>query len=134
MYVLDTNTLIYFFKGEGGVSKRLLATPPASIGVPTLVVYELETGIAKSTDPAKRRAQLDSLLSVVQVLPFGLAEAKVAAGLRAQLEARGVPIGPVDTLIAGLALHQGAVLVTRNVREFGRVPDLRVESWYVEGR
>ena len=59
MYVLDTNTLIYFFKGEGGVSKRLLSTPPASIGVPTLVVYELETGIAKSTDPAERRAQLD---------------------------------------------------------------------------
>ncbi len=130
MFVLDTNTLVYFFRGDGKVAERLLSTPPAKIAVPTVVVYELETGIAKSNDPAKRRGQLDQLLRAVEVLPFGLEEAKAAAALRAGLEQNGTPIGPMDTLIAGTALAHRGVLVTRNAREFGRVPGLAIEDWY----
>jgi tRNA(fMet)-specific endonuclease VapC len=130
MYVLDTNTLIYFFRGDGRVAERLLATSPADIAVPAVVVFELETGIAKSSDSAKRRGQLDQLLQVVAVLPFGMEEAKAAAALRAQLEVAWTPIGPMDTLIAGTALAHRGVLVTRNVREFGRVAGLAVEDWY----
>lgn len=47
MYVLDTNTLIYFFKGQGSVAGRLLATPPGEIGVPSIMLFELEVGLAK---------------------------------------------------------------------------------------
>lgn len=132
MFVLDTNTLVYFFRGEGEVARRLLSTAPADIAVPTVVVYELETGIAKSKDAAKRRAQLDQLLQVVAVLPFGIEEAKAAAVLRARLEKEGTPIGPMDTLIAGTTLAHRGVLVTRNLREFGRVPGLAVQDWYGE--
>lgn len=130
MYVLDTNSLIYFFRGEGDVARRLLATAPSDIAIPTVVLYELETGIAKSSDSAKRRAQLDRLLDVVTVLPLGVAEAKAAAAIRATLETAGTPIGPIDTLIAGTALASRGVLVTRNTREFQRVAGLIVESWY----
>lgn len=130
MIVLDTNTLIYFFRGEGRVAARLLATPPADIAIPAVVVYELETGIAKSSEPTKRRSQLDQLLQVVATLPVGLEEARAAATLRARLEAEGSPIGPMDTLIAGTALAHRGVLVTRNLREFGRVPGLVIEDWY----
>ncbi|MCB9698685.1 MAG: type II toxin-antitoxin system VapC family toxin [Alphaproteobacteria bacterium] len=129
MMVLDTNTLVYFFRGDGRVAERLLATAPADIAVPAVVVYELETGIAKSSHAAKRRDQLDRLLGVVSVLPFGVEEAKSAATLRARLEQEGTPIGPIDTLIAGTALAHRGVLVTRNVREFGRVPGLAVQDW-----
>jgi tRNA(fMet)-specific endonuclease VapC len=130
MLVLDTNTLIYFFRGDGRVAERLLATSPADIALPAVVVYELETDIAKSSDPAKRRGQLDQLLQVVAVLPFGVEEAKAAAALRARLELEGKPIGPMDTLIAATALAHRGVLVTRNVQEFGRVPGLAVEDWF----
>lgn len=133
MFVLDTNSLIYFFKGEGEVGRRLLATPPAEVAVPTIVVYELEVGIAKSSAPIRRRAQLDRLLDVVTVLPFGPAEARAAAAISAALEAAGTPIGPLDALIAGVALANRATLVTRNLREFGRVPELAVESWFGDG-
>jgi len=129
-YVLDTNTLVYFFRGDGDVSRRLLATSPTDIAIPTVVVYELETGIAKCGDSAKRRAQLDALLRVVTVLSFGVAEAKAAARVRAELERAGTPIGPIDTLIAGTALAAGGTLVTRNQREFGRVPGLELDDWY----
>ncbi len=132
MFVLDTNTLVHFFRGEGEVARRLLSTAPADIAVPTVVVYELETGIAKSKDAAKRRGQLEQLLQVVAVLPFGIGEARAAAVLRARLEQDGMPIGPMDTLIAGTALAHRGVLVTRNVRAFARVPGLAVQDWYGE--
>lgn len=61
---------------------------------------------------------------------FGCAEARVAASIRATLEQAGTPIGPVDTRIAGTAVANRGVLITRNVREFGRVPGLTVQDWY----
>jgi len=130
MWVLDTNTLIYFFKGEGKVAERLLGKRPADIGIPTIVLYELEVGIAKSSSPEKRTEQLAELTSVVQVLSFQQQEARVAADTRAVLEKQGTPIGPYDTLIAGTALAHGAVLVSRNTREFARIGNLKVEDWY----
>lgn len=130
MWVLDTNTLIYFFKGEGRVASQLLARAPGDIGLPSIVLYELQVGIAKSSAPEKRARQLAELASVVQVLPFHQREAQAAAALRATLEREGQPIGPYDTLIAGTAVAHGAVLVSRNTREFSRIAALRVEDWY----
>ena len=130
MIALDTNAVIHYFKGKGKVAERLHDTPPAEVAVPSVVAYELEVGIFRSDNPAKRRQQLYTLLAHVTVLPLGNAEAKMAAKVRAGLEAEGIGIGPLDTLIAGTALHHGATLITRNVREFGRVGGLEVENWY----
>ena len=130
MYVLDTNTLIYFFKGLGKVAEKLLDTPPKEIGIPSIVIYELEVGIAKSTSPEKRTAQLADLLSLVNVLPFGLKEARSAAQIRVALEKQGQPIGPYDILIAATALANQAVLVTHNTKEFGKIGELQIEDWF----
>lgn len=129
-YALDTNTLIYYFKGMGSVADRLLAQAPSDICIPTVVLYELETGIAKSNAPQKRRAQLQAVLDVVQVLPFDEPSAHTTAQLRATLEQQGQMIGLLDILIAGTALTAGCTLVTRNLKEFQRVPGLLVENWY----
>ena len=93
-------------------------------------MYELEVGIAKSGSPSKRRAQLDVITGLVSILSFGREEAMASARLRAGLERAGSSIGPMDTLIAGTALSQGAVLVSRNLAEFERIRDLRVENWF----
>lgn len=130
MWVLDTNTLIHFFKGMGRVSEVLLSHTPNDIAIPTIVLYELEVGIAKSTAPRKRREQLQALITVTQSLPFGPAEAKVAAHIRADLEKQGKPIGPYDLLIAGTALARNATLVTRNTREFKQIKKLSLENWF----
>ena len=129
-FALDTNTLIYFFRGEGQVAACLWEVPPGAVGIPAVVLYELRTGIAKSSAPQKRARQLGALLRHVQVLPFGIEEAQAAAKIRARLEAEGRPIGPMDTLIAGTAVATGATLITRNLKEFGRVPGLAVADWY----
>ena len=131
--MLDTNTLIYFFKGMGKVSQRLLSCPPQQIGIPAIVLYELEVGIAKSKNASRRRTQLDEFLEVVSVLGFGKAEARAAATIRAWLEKKGTPIGPLDVLIAATARVHRATLVTRNTQEFGRVKGLKVEDWFGRG-
>ena len=130
MVALDTNTVIHYFKGLGNVVANLQATAPVDMAVPSVVVHELEVGVLKSDNPAKRRQQLYTLLTYIAVLPLGEPEAKTAAKVRADLEAQGVGIGPFDTLIAGTALHHGATLVTRNTREFGRVDGLKLANWY----
>jgi len=130
MFALDSNSVIYFFKGLGRVAENLLRTPPRDIALPAVVLYELESGIARSTSPEHRRAQLDDLLSLLTILPFGPAEARAAARVRSGLESRGLPIGPLDTLIAGTAVAHGVTLVTHNVAEFGRVEGLEVVDWY----
>ena len=130
MLVLDTNTVIYFFKGMGNVASRLVAQPVSAIFLPTIVIYELEVGIAKSTSPQKRRQQLDLLVKQVNCLPFDVKEARAAARIRVALEQKGRPIGHYDTLIAASALAHGATLITHNIREFGRVDGLLLEDWF----
>ena len=130
MYVLDTNTLSYFFRGEGRVAEHLSDVSPSDIVIPAIVLFEIEAGIARSDHAGRRRAQLDEAVSTIQVVPFGRDEARSAARIRADLELAGKPIGPYDVLIAGTALANGATLVTRNTKEFRRVPGLAVENWY----
>ncbi|MCK5664942.1 MAG: type II toxin-antitoxin system VapC family toxin [Thiotrichaceae bacterium] len=130
MYILDTNTLIYYFKGMGNVSQNLLSKSPQNIGVPAIVLYELEVGIAKSDSPKKRMKQLQEIISLINGIPFSEKEAKVSASIRAILEKKGTPIGPYDILIAATALAHQAVLVSRNTSEFERVDKLQIENWY----
>lgn len=130
MFVLDTNTVIYFFKGSGNVPQNLLSKSPRDIGIPTIVLFELEVGIAKSRFPRKRIKQLQDLVAIVHVLPFGIKEARAAASIRAQLEEKGTGIGPYDILISGTALAQQATLVTHNTKEFSRIHKLQLEDWY----
>ncbi|SJM89867.1 Ribonuclease VapC [Crenothrix polyspora] len=130
MYALDTNTVIYFFKGMGNVAAHLFSVPPHEITLPSVVLYELQVGIAKSTSPEKRRNQLNELLTVVRVLPFTEHETAITAQLRATLEKAGTPIGPLDTMIAGIALANQATLVTHNTKEFSRIENLRLEDWF----
>jgi len=130
MFLLDTNTLIYFFKGVGNVAKNLFSHSPKDIFIPSIVVYELQVGIAKSNSPQKREKQLDTLLEQVNIVSFGRKEAKVSATIRAKLEKKGTPIGAIDILIAGSAKAHNLTLVTHNIKEFKRVDGLILEDWF----
>jgi len=130
MYLLDTNTLIYFFKGVGNIAENLFSHSPKDISIPSIVVYELYVGIAKSNAPEKRIKQLNELLQQITIVDFGEKEAASSAKIRALLEERGTPIGPLDTLIAGTALANQLTLITHNTKEFSRVEQINVEDWY----
>jgi tRNA(fMet)-specific endonuclease VapC len=109
----------------------LLKTLPTSLlgkySVSTIVLFELQVGIAKSTSPKKRTQQL---LSRVNLVPFDRDAALAAATIRAQMEQQGTPIGQIDVLIAGTTVALQATLVTHNISEFSRVSGLAIADWY----
>ena len=82
-----------------------------------------------SSNPAQNEQALLRFLAPLSILPFGAAAASRYGALRTYLQNKGTPIGPLNMLIAGHALAEGLTLVTNNVREFERVPDLRQENW-----
>lgn len=132
MLILDSNTISYYFRGDQQVVPRLQALSPADIGVPAIVEYELRYGLLRLPQEAAkpRLAALATLLRPMQLLPFDSECAAQAARIRAELEAAGTPIGAHDTLIAATVLRYQATLVTRNVREFARVPGLQWLNWH----
>ena len=132
MLVLDSNTISYYFRGDPQVVPRLQAIRPGDLGVPAIVEYELRYGLMRlpQEQAAPRLAALAQLLRPMQQLPFDAPCAEHAARIRATLEAQGTPIGPHDTLIAATALRHQVTLVTRNVREFSRVPGLQWINWH----
>ena len=132
MLVLDSNTISYYLRGDPRVVPRMQVLPPADIGVPAVVEYELRYGLLRLLPDAAepRLVALTQLLRPMQSLPFDSECAAHAARIRAELEAAGTPIGPHDTLIAATALRHQATLVTRNVREFSRVPGLQWVNWH----
>jgi tRNA(fMet)-specific endonuclease VapC len=130
MYLLDTDTVIYFFKGIGGVSQRLLDTEPALVSVSAVTVYGLEYGIAKSSNPRKRHTQFLHFMDEIETIPFGPREAAAAGAIRSALEKKGKPIGPYDILIAATAVAHNRILVTHNTREFKHIRGCVVEDWY----
>lgn len=130
MYVLDTNTVIYFFKGMGRVAEKLLQTPPAQISLPAIVIYELQVGAEKSKAAESRLSALQKFANTVTILPFAENQAIASAGIRTRLEKQGKSIGPLDLLIAGTALAFNGTLVTHNTKEFSRVPGLKLDDWF----
>ena len=129
-YLLDTNTLIYYFKGLGNVKERLLVCQPSEIVLSSVVYYELQVGILKSTSPQKRIAQLAILKNQVSWVDFDEKSAEATAQVRVELERIGKPIGSYDVQIAGMAMANDLILVTHNTGEFGRVSGLKLEDWF----
>ncbi len=130
MILLDSNVLIHYLKGSQPVTARVQTASPRELLVPSIVAYELEYGTLRSGN-THRRTMLSHVLGSLHEVPFDGAAARAAARIRVDLERAGVTIGPLDLLIAGTAVSRGAVLVTNNTREFGRIGGLRLEDWSV---
>lgn len=127
-YLLDTNAVIAVLNDPtGAVSKRLRQNDPVEVGVSVVVMHELYYGAFKSRRQERNLALLDALH--FEVVPMDVEDARHAGEIRALLAARGAPIGPYDILIAGQARARGLTLITRNLREFTRVPGLSTENW-----
>ncbi|MBI1980038.1 MAG: type II toxin-antitoxin system VapC family toxin [Methylocystis sp.] len=127
-FLLDTNVVIRLLKGDDpSLAHRLRQHRPEDVALSSIVTHELYFGAYKSARVEANLARLGALR--FEVLPFDFEDSIVAGEIRAKLRAKGVPIGPYDLLIAAHALGRGLVLVTSNVKEFGRVEGLEIEDW-----
>jgi tRNA(fMet)-specific endonuclease VapC len=127
-YLLDANAVIAALNEPAGLlSRRLHEVVPTDVGVSAVVMHELYFGAFKSQRRDRNLALVDALR--FEVLPLDTEDARNAGEIRASLAARGTPIGAYDVLIAGQARARGLTLITRNTREFERVPGLSTENW-----
>ena len=130
MILLDTNTCIYIINNRPpNVLERFKSYQAGEVGISSIAASELAFGVAKSGSIKNRKA-LDMFLAPLQVLPFDVQCLWFYADLRASLEKKGLTIGPMDTLIAAQALSIDGTLVTNNLKEFSRVPKLKLENWF----
>ncbi len=131
-YLLDTDTCIYLINRKPGfelVLKRIQRFRYGEIMISAVSLSELEYGIAKSTRKDHNRRRAEYFLARFEIVGFDESAAREYGDLRAALERKGKPIGPLDTLIAAHALSLGAILVTNNTGEFSRVPRLQLQNW-----
>ncbi len=132
-YMLDTNICIFLIRKKSDkVLKKLKEHDPEDVCISAVTYAELVHGVEKSSAVEKNRALLTQLLSCIEVLDFDSKAADEYGSIRADLENKGYPIGPLDTMIAGHARSLSYVLVTNNTREFKRVENLVVEDWATE--
>ena len=126
-YLLDTNVVVRMIEGDASVRRQMQYRSLDDIGMSALVRFELYFGAFKG-------ARVNHNLGVVEglafkIIAFDADDARNAAEIRVAMSRAGTPIGPYDVLIAGQARARDLTLVTHNLREFTRVPGLRVENW-----
>lgn len=132
MILLDTNVCIAVLnRRPASVLQRLQTTDPHRnlSKVSVVSIFELRFGAEKSQRRHANSEALDAFLKSVEILSFDAQDAAIAGTIRADLEAKGRPIGPYDYLIAGQAIRHGLTLITANQKEFLRVQGLKSENW-----
>lgn len=128
-YMLDTNAVSRMIRQPASaLARRVAALEEGSFAISVIVVAELRYG-AEHRGSARLTQQLETVLAAIDVLPLEEPAARHYGAIRSALERIGRPIGHNDLLIAAHARALGATLVTNNVGEFRRVPDLAVEDW-----
>ena len=128
IYLPDTNAVSAYMRGDNPTLVRRMRENFGELCLSVIVLAEREFGVTKGTN-AGNRLKLAELAQCLPVEPFTREDSTHYAAIRHDLEARGEGIGPMDTLIAAQALRLGATVVTRNTREFARVPGLQVINW-----
>lgn len=128
MPLLDTTFAVDLLRGRAEAARllRLLEQGTGPLGVSAITYYELYRGVGQSGRPDEERRKVDDLLRSLLVFPVEAEAAKQAGLLRAQLDSEGASVDPFDLLIGCTALHHGEDVVTRNRRDFERIPGLQV--------
>ena len=129
-WMLDTDSCIAIIKGKPpSVLKKLRGKSVGQVGISSITLGELAFGAAKSARRDEAHAALAEFLLALEIASFDSDAAASYGHLRASLEKRGTPIGPLDTLIGAHAAALDVILVTHNTREFSRIDALRLEDW-----
>lgn len=129
-YMLDTNICIFAIKHKPeSLVHRIEQCIPGELCISSITFAELLHGVEKSQAVERNRLALLLFLSKIAILDFDSEAADEYGKLRADLERKGTPIGPMDMLIAGHAKSEQLIVVTNNTREFKRISGLEIQDW-----
>jgi tRNA(fMet)-specific endonuclease VapC len=128
-FLLDTNIVSDLVRNpQGRAAAKIAELGDDAVATSIIVAAELRYGAAKKGS-ARLAAQLESILTAIEIIPLEAPADAAYGAVRVALEAVGTPIGANDLLIAAQTLALDMVLVTNNEGEFRRVEGLRVENW-----
>ena len=125
-YLLDTNIVIYTMRNRPQPVKYRFQQHDGQMAISAVTLGELVFGAEHSQQVERNLADIEAMAARLEVLPYHFGQ------IRSALYRMGQPIGPYDMMIAGHARSTGLILVTNNVKEFGRVPGLQIEDWSIE--
>lgn len=129
-YMLDTNICIYIIRQRPEhVLRRFKHLRPGDVCISSVTMAELRYGVEKSQHQKKNRSALDEFVSSLEIMPFDAEASSHYGRIRASLEKKGTPIGPLDMMIAAHAQSLSSILVTNNRKEFERILHLKIEDW-----
>ena len=130
IYFLDTDVCIFALKGRfPAIKKWIQSLTPDRIKIPSIVKAELLLGAEKSVFLKQARAVVEAFLNPFEIVAFDDPCVSFYSKIRSEMEKKGISIGPNDLLIASTVLAHHGTLVTHNVKEFGRIPNLKVQDW-----
>jgi tRNA(fMet)-specific endonuclease VapC len=127
--MLDTNIVIYTIKNRPEQVRQAFIQHEGQMCISSVTWGELVYGAERSSQPERNLGDIEGLAARLEVVPFDDQAATHFGQLRAELYEIGKPIGPYDMMIAGHARALGLILVTNNMKEFERVPGLRLVNW-----
>jgi tRNA(fMet)-specific endonuclease VapC len=131
-YLLDTNIVSNLVKDPHGiVARQIKAIGEETVCTSIVVACELRFGAVRKGSE-RLTTQLEIVLAALDVLPLEAPIDQHYAFIRTHLEQSGQPIGANDLIIAAHARVHNLTLITANIREFSRVPELAVENWLVD--
>ncbi len=128
--LLDTNIVSYWMRGDIQILKQLKRQKPCDMAISAITLAEVLYGIKKSASRKReRQKKIDAICGQLDVLPFDKQATVQYAVIRTDLEKKGIPISERDLQIAAIAMANGLCVVTHNIKEFARIPDLQVVDW-----
>jgi len=127
-FLLDTDSVSYALRGEGGVGEQIRRRRPSDLAVSSITLAELRFGAERRRSRRLHRL-IDAFVGGVAVVPFGVEAADRFGKVASALASKGAPIGSLDAMIAAHALQLGSTLVTHNLKHFRRVRGLKVVDW-----
>jgi tRNA(fMet)-specific endonuclease VapC len=128
-FLLDTNIVIYVLKRRPVEVLKVFNANASRMAISSITLSELIYGAEKSTNIAKNLEAIEDFVSHLEVLPYDARASQHYGQIKAALEKKGKIIGENDIHIAAHAISQGLILVTNNLKEFKRVPNLALENW-----
>ena len=127
-FLLDTDSVSYALRGEGGIADEIRAHRPSELAMSAIALAELRFGAERRRSRRLRRL-IEAFAGDVAVVPFDDEAADRFGKVAAALMSKGTPIGTLDAMIAAHALQLGLTLVTHNQKHFRRVRGLKIEDW-----
>jgi tRNA(fMet)-specific endonuclease VapC len=128
-YMLDTNICIYVIKNRTAALRERFDQEAEALCISTITLSELFYGVERSARRSQNLRAVEEFAARLEVMPFPAKAAAHFGEIRAELTRLGMPCGAFDMLIAAHARSEGLTLVTNNVREFQRIPALRIDNW-----